>query len=136
MLYTLGDCLCYCNDIPFCYDNYIWLLKEYDQVEKCWSKVRFTITQGYYVSVFVEDYFFGQDHLKRLQPIKVFGNGDMLMLFDEKIFLYYSNKRKIVKKFDLFGKMDDDCYYINSILLTPSFLSLKRYLGMENVMSF
>ena len=36
-LYTLGDCLCFCNDEPN--DSVIWLMKEYEQVEKYWSKV-------------------------------------------------------------------------------------------------
>ncbi|XP_047943201.1 F-box protein At5g65850-like [Salvia hispanica] len=42
MLCTLGDCLCFCDDEPeFKGDYYhvIWLLKEYELVEKSWCKV-------------------------------------------------------------------------------------------------
>lgn len=78
----------------------------------------------------------GQDELRRLQPINIYRNGDMLLLFEEKLFQYYSKKRRSIRDIGLFGKMGTDCYYINSILLTPSFLSLKRNFGMKNVMSF
>ena len=80
--------------------------------------------------------FKGPDLLKRLRPINVYRNGDMLLLLDEKLFQYYSKKRRTFRETGLFGKMDSDCYDINSILLTPSFLSLKRNLGMKNVISF
>ncbi|KAL1557362.1 F-box protein-like protein [Salvia divinorum] len=136
MLYTLGGCLCFSDDDPFNGDNVIWLLKETEPIEKCWCEVRHVTKDGPYLDIFVEDYYYGQDFYKRLQPIKIYRNGDMLTLWDESIFLYYSKRRSTLKKIDLFGKMDDDCYYINSVLLTPSFLSLKRNLGMKNVRSF
>ncbi|XP_047964809.1 F-box protein At5g65850-like [Salvia hispanica] len=42
MLYTVGDCLCFCDDKPKhdCGDDYVmWLLKEYEEGEKCWCKI-------------------------------------------------------------------------------------------------
>ncbi|XP_047943212.1 putative F-box protein At3g16210 [Salvia hispanica] len=119
-LHALEDCLYLVEE---CYGfGKIWLFEGY----KCWRKLHDThipfIEHGY-----------GSDYV---QPIKVYGNGDMLMLWKEKLFLYYSNKNKSVRQIDVYGKLNDDCYYINSIYLTPSFLSLRRSLGMDNVMPF
>ncbi|XP_047938437.1 uncharacterized protein LOC125186146 [Salvia hispanica] len=136
MLFTLGGCLCFSDDVPCSDDNKLWLLKEYEQVEKVWCKVHCIVRRGEYIRVFVDDMIFGQDVLRRLQPINIYRNGDMLLLFDEKLFLYYSQKRRSIREIGVFGKMGTDCYYINSILLYPSFLSLKRNFGMKNVISF
>ncbi|XP_041994184.1 putative F-box protein At3g16210 [Salvia splendens] len=136
-LYALGEYLCFCDDEPYFYNNFIWLLKEREHGEKCWSEVQVIMKEpDYGFFVIIEDLYYGSDAYKRLQPIKVYSNGDMLMFWHEKRFIYYSKETGNVTEIGLFGKMDDDCYYINSILLTPSCLSLKRNLGMENVISF
>ncbi|XP_041994134.1 F-box protein At5g65850-like [Salvia splendens] len=139
MLYTLGDCLCFCDDEPKYEcdnDHVIWLLKEYEEVEKCWCKVHVYIRQPPLLRVLIKHPYYGHGLHKRLQPINVYENGDMLTLWNEEHFLYYSNKKKSLTKIGLFGKMDDDSLCINSIILTPSFLSLKRHYGMKNVISF
>lgn len=103
-LYTLGDSLCLCDDEP--YDNEIW---EYEQVEKCWSKLPFIMEQPYLggFSMFSPPpiclrIMFNLHQCIRdkphFQPIKVYKNGDMLMLWDANRFLYYSYKWKVLEK--------------------------------------
>ncbi|XP_047943214.1 putative F-box protein At3g16210 [Salvia hispanica] len=128
-LYALGDCLCFILD---CYirggsfDPYvIWLFEGY----KCWRNVHINM---HVISLKV----WAQHAADYLRPIKVYENGDMFMVWKEKRFIYYTNKSKTFRKVDLFSELQNDRYYINSILFTPSLLSLKRNLGMENVMSF
>ncbi|XP_047939466.1 F-box protein At1g47340-like [Salvia hispanica] len=128
-LYVLGDCLSFCDIEPYEDDNVIWLLKEYEQAEKRWSEVHFILQEE-------ACYGYGVYNHNHFQPINIYPNGDMLILCDEKLFTYYCSKERTVREIGLFGKKDDDCLYINSILLTPNFLSLKRNLGMENVISF
>ncbi|KAL1557479.1 F-box protein-like protein [Salvia divinorum] len=126
-LHTLGDCLSFCDIEPHGDGNVIWLLKECESGEKCWREVH---------AISRKESYYGIDLYDSFQLIQVYRNGDMLILWDEKLFIYYSNEERTTREIGLFGKMDDDCYYINCITLTPSFLSLKRNLGMENVMSF
>ncbi|XP_042067058.1 F-box protein At5g49610-like [Salvia splendens] len=125
-LYTLGDCLCFGEAEPYEDDHVIWLLREYEQVENGWSDLHVILPKESY---------YGTDGYNHFQSIKVYANGDMLILWDEKLFAYYCNKEKIMREIGLFGKLQDDCFYINSILLAPNFLSLKINLGIENVMS-
>ncbi|XP_047944574.1 F-box protein At5g65850-like isoform X3 [Salvia hispanica] len=61
---------------------------------------------------------------------------DWLLLWNEKRFKYYCDKERTVREIGWFGELEDDGEHIICITLTPSFLSLKRNLGMENVMSF
>ena len=129
-LYTLGDCLCFCDDYPYISNNVIWLLTKYEQAEKCWSEMQLILKEPFFGFFVYNDNFYNDEHAwKHLQYLKVYGNGYMLMLWYEKRFFYYSKETSNVTEIGLFGKMDDDCYYINAILLTPSFLSLKRNLG-------
>ena len=116
----------------------MWLLKEYEEGEKCWCKVHVDIRKGppYYLRALIQHPCYGFGLHKRLQPINVYENGDRLMLWNEKNFLYYSNKKKSLTEIGLFGKKDYDSFCINSIILTPSFLSLKRHYGLKNVISF
>ncbi|KAL1560034.1 F-box protein CPR1-like [Salvia divinorum] len=66
-----------------------------------------------------------------VQPIEVFGNCDILMLCDAKIFMYYSNK--ILTAPDFLGAKKN-CI-TSAMLFTPTLVSLQS-LGMENVISF
>ncbi|XP_057764999.1 F-box protein At3g07870-like [Salvia miltiorrhiza] len=125
-LFTLRDCLCFCDESA-ADEIVIWLVKEY-QVERCWSK-EYVIAQHPYHGV--------NGCFEFLRPIKVFQNGDMLMLWDEQFLCYYFNKTRTYQEIGLFGGVrdDDDYCYFNLMLLTPTFLSLKSC-GMENVISF
>ncbi|KAL1557536.1 F-box protein-like protein isoform X1 [Salvia divinorum] len=126
-LCTLGDYLCFYDDEGY-YNGAIWLLKEYEQADKCWIEV-----------LKVTDF-----DVHCFYPIKVYENGDT-MLWQRRRFLYYSNESGKVREIESFSEMSDSyqqmwCagrYYINSICLTPSYLPLKRvFLGMENIFSF
>ncbi|KAL1557520.1 F-box protein-like protein [Salvia divinorum] len=101
-------------------------LYEYEQVEKCWTMVRLMHDHSY-------DYGYKRGCW---QPIRIYRNGGVLMLSPRhKRFLYYSMEKRCVVGIDLAGEIDHDCLYFNSVLFTPSFLSLKRNLGMENARS-
>ncbi|XP_047943217.1 F-box protein CPR1-like [Salvia hispanica] len=109
-LYTFGDHLCFRDDKED--DDAFWLLKEYEHPEKGWSKVLFNMKEPYYsLSMLMkgED----EDAYKFFFPIKVYRDGDMLILWDQ-----------------------NSQFFTNSIFLTPSLLSLERNLGLDNVISF
>ncbi|KAL1557521.1 F-box protein-like protein [Salvia divinorum] len=95
-------------------------------LEKCWTMVRLMHDHSY-------DYGYKRGCW---QPIRIYRNGGVLMLSPRhKRFLYYSMEKRCVVGIDLAGEIDHDCLYFNSVLFTPSFLSLKRNLGMENARS-
>lgn len=116
-LCALGDYLWF-YDNEGCFNVTIWLLKEYEQSDKRWI-------QELKVPYFSIHY---------LYPIKIYKNGDMMMLWLWRHFLYYSNKSRNVREIDSLRKMCDSFqqmwhageYKINSICLTPSYLPLKR----------
>ncbi|XP_057784910.1 F-box protein CPR1-like isoform X1 [Salvia miltiorrhiza] len=101
----------------------IWIMKEYG-VDESWSK-------EYVIPL--------DDDTRFVVPIKVFKNGDLLMLetvyFPGRLF-YYSNKNKTMQRIDLFGAgKASDC--VECGLFTPTLVSLKALgLGVENVISF
>ncbi|XP_042066403.1 F-box protein At5g65850-like [Salvia splendens] len=121
-LYGLGDCLCIHNDTLG--NNLIWLLNEYEQLENFWTTIQ----------LIGEEHCNHYDYRKCSQPIKIYRNGGILMLHD-RCFFYYSKEKRNVIGIDLIGEIDGDCLYFSSILFTPSFLSPKRNLGMENAKS-
>ena len=129
VLSTLGDCLCVCDFGELERDNVIWLLKEYELDGKCsrhWSQVHVVLKEAC-------NYRSNGDN--PFLPIKLYPNGDMLILWDDEFFAYYCNEEGTIKEISWFGKLQDYDYCVNSILLTPNFLSLKRNFGLENVMA-
>ncbi|XP_042067381.1 jacalin-related lectin 38-like [Salvia splendens] len=111
-LFAFRDCVCFCDES--CYNEIaIWLMKE----TWCMDRViRVTPYYGMYV-----------------QPIEVIGNGDILMLCDAKIFMYYSNKTQTAREIGAFFDAKNCTTY--AMLLNPTLVSLKS-LGMKNVISF
>ncbi|XP_057786540.1 F-box/kelch-repeat protein At3g23880-like [Salvia miltiorrhiza] len=96
----------------------IWIMKEYG-VDESWS-LEYVIPHDL------------DDGLRYVVPIKVFENGDLLMLvtvrFSRRIF-YYSNKNKTMQR-----KASNA---LACGLFTPTLVSLKTLgLGVENVISF
>ncbi|XP_047942168.1 F-box protein CPR1-like [Salvia hispanica] len=116
-LFALRDCLCFCDES--CYNEIaIWLMKE------TWCMDRVIRVTPYY----------GMYGFAYVQPIEVFGNGDILMLCDAKIFMYYTNKTQTAREIGAFFGAKKNCI-TSTMLLTPTLVSLKS-LGMKNVISF
>ncbi|KAL8510280.1 hypothetical protein ACS0TY_017184 [Phlomoides rotata] len=118
-LFALEGCLCICDNSS----NYkidIWLMKEYG-VEKSWIK-EFVISK-------VPD-FVGKCY-EVVYPIKVFKDGDILMAWEDSFLFYYSNKTKTSRKIHMFEPET----YMDAVVHTPSFLSLKSF-RVKNVRSF
>ncbi|XP_057786484.1 F-box protein At3g07870-like [Salvia miltiorrhiza] len=128
-LSALSGCLWFCKEATEYEDDTerceltIWIMKEYG-VDESWSmEYVIPLDEGMWI----------------VEPIKVFENGDLLMLvmvYISRCLFYYSNKNKTMQRIDLFGagKASDsfDCG-----LFTPTLVSLKTLgLGVENVTSF
>ncbi|KAL1543654.1 putative F-box protein [Salvia divinorum] len=122
-LLTLRDCLCFCERSSV-HEMVIWLVKDYE-IDKSWTK-EFVIP--------LDSVIFGGVEFTYIQPLKAFGNGDILMLCDYGRIFYYSNSTKAYRQISLFGE-PDEYYYLTSVPLTPTFLSLKSF-SMEKVTSF
>ncbi|KAL8465903.1 hypothetical protein ACS0TY_035135 [Phlomoides rotata] len=107
-LFALGDCLGLCDSTS---DDeiVIWSMKEHG-VEKPW------IQEYVMTNVFKRS--------GRVCPIKVFKDGDILMLWVFYLF-YYSSKTKTTQKVDMFKQPNGN--QIAAILHTPSFLPLKSF---------
>ncbi|KAL6552690.1 hypothetical protein OROHE_008054 [Orobanche hederae] len=93
----LKDCLCLCDDTSED-EIVLWLMKEYGD-EKSWTREYVvSINPGFerdgYVPVFV-------------YPIKVFEDGDILMVWDERLLFYYSNKTKTSQEIGMFEEGGD-----------------------------
>ncbi|XP_042032323.1 putative F-box protein At1g32420 [Salvia splendens] len=120
------DCLCICYTHD--YEIVIWLMKEY-RVEESW-------TIKYKFSTIDFDIDFNVDWVGlSVLPIKVFKDGDVLMLIDEEQLIYYSNKTRTTQKVGVFNDTDEEYYFTSTMIFTPSFFSLKSF-NFENVMSF
>ncbi|XP_047961883.1 F-box protein At3g07870-like [Salvia hispanica] len=120
-LAALRDCLCY----SYTWDDeiVIWLMKEY-QVEESWTiEYKLSTTR------------FGFDKTKILYviPIKIFKDGDILMLMNSNQLIYYSNKTRTTQKIDMFKDASKKCTF--ALIFTPSLLSLESF-GIKNVLSF
>ncbi|XP_057788347.1 putative F-box protein At3g10240 [Salvia miltiorrhiza] len=123
-LSVLQGCLCACR-LAWDKDEgneviEIWLMKEYGDDES-WSKE--------YVMIYHPDFPPGP----AIYPIKVFKDGDILMLLEEEFLLYYSNNTKNTQQVHALEAATGDTY-ISAIIFTPTLSSLKT-LGMENVIS-
>ncbi|XP_047977667.1 F-box protein At3g07870-like [Salvia hispanica] len=115
-LSTLGECLCLC-DQTMEEETVIWVMKEYG-VEESWTK-EYTMRLNDGDEIYVEGW-------ELVYPIKVFEDGDILMLVKDTQLLYYSAKNETVGQVGIVGAAS------GSILFTPTFLSLKS-LGVESV---
>ncbi|XP_042032208.1 uncharacterized protein LOC121778883 [Salvia splendens] len=84
-LTVFRDCLCIC----YIQDNeiIIWLMKEY-RVEESWTIEYKLNTIGFEFDPQVENFVY---------PIKVFKDGDILMLLNGDRFIFYSNKTKTIQ---------------------------------------
>ncbi|XP_057793504.1 F-box/kelch-repeat protein At3g06240-like [Salvia miltiorrhiza] len=126
-LSTLGDCLCLCDNTGEDGETVIWLMKEYG-INKSWTKE--------HVIYINEDLL--MDGSELVYPLKVVKNGDILMLRESSQLVYYSSKTFIAEPLhfpDEDSDEDPNSDPVYSILLTPSFLSLKS-LKMDNLFSF
>ncbi|KAG8378374.1 hypothetical protein BUALT_Bualt08G0130900 [Buddleja alternifolia] len=108
---VLGDCLCICDNTSDD-DIVIWVMKEYG-VDKSWTK-EFVISRIPNLN--------GESH-EVVYPLKVFRDGDMLMLgkWEDNLF-YYSSKTKTIKNFE-----HPSLYCDKAMLHTSSFVSLKSF---------
>ncbi|XP_073275330.1 F-box protein At3g07870-like [Primulina huaijiensis] len=120
-LVVLGDCLSVCDNTSE-NDIVIWIMKDYD-VGKSWTK-EFVISK-------IPD--LSGECYELVLPIKVFRNGDILMIWGDFHLFYYSNKTKIASKTDIVEMLPSGA--VEAILHVPSFVSLTCF-GMENVNSF
>ncbi|KAK4483844.1 hypothetical protein RD792_011051 [Penstemon davidsonii] len=117
-----GLLLCFC-DFSSDEEIVIWIMKEYG-VEDSWTK-----------EVVIDKYpDLDSITYEAVYVLKVFKDGDILMLWEDTCLFYYCEKTKSAKKVDLFERDQYD-YYINALLHTSSFVSLGRF-ALENVSSF
>lgn len=115
-LSALWDCLCLCDSSNED-GTTLWLMKEYG-VENSWIKYFIICKNNYH------------EHPLSMYPIKVFKDGDILMVWGHMMLFYYSKNAKVYEH--LFYNPPT---YVDTFIHTPSFLSLKSF-GMENVRSF
>ncbi|XP_047953518.1 F-box protein At3g07870-like [Salvia hispanica] len=126
-LSTLMDCLCY--SYTWEDDIVIWLMKEY-QVEESWTNLHKISRNGFDL-----DWDFASDwKYMGVKPIRLFKDGDVLMLLDQKKLIYYSNKTKTIQQV---GMLNDATAqnYVSAMIFTPSLFSFKNFV-FENVISF
>ncbi|XP_042035054.1 uncharacterized protein LOC121781371 [Salvia splendens] len=126
-LSALRDCLC--NSYTWEGEIFIWMMKEY-HVEESWTtlhKISSNVSNLSWASSFHWNY-------KCVEPIRLFKDGDILMLLVVNQFSYYSNKTKTVQQVAMFkDAVGKD--YVSALIFTPSLFSLKNF-GFENVISF
>ncbi|XP_057784818.1 F-box/kelch-repeat protein At3g23880-like [Salvia miltiorrhiza] len=133
---ALSGCLWFCK-VASEFVNYggrreltIWIMKEYG-VDESWS-MEYVIR----LDDSMRPYYPG---IRYVDPIKVFENGDLLMLVVVSVsdhLFYYSKKTKTMQSIDLFGA-GETSGRVNCGLFTPTYVSLKTLgLGVENVTSF
>lgn len=118
-LSVLRDCLSLCQNISW--DTIvIWMMKEY-QVEESWS-------QQYVIPIMF------QTTSEIMYPIKVFKDGDILILWEDFELFFYCNKSKSTRKVDAF-EMVHYTGWTEAMLHTSSLVSLKSF-GGENVRTY
>ncbi|XP_057784813.1 F-box/kelch-repeat protein At3g23880-like [Salvia miltiorrhiza] len=134
-IFALSGCLWFCKEASD--HRYeiegeltIWIMKKYG-VDESWSKE--------YVIPLVDGMRLYYPCIRYVEPIKVFENGDLLMLemvyFYGQLF-YYSNKTKTTQRIVLFGAREASDR-VDCGIFTPTLVSLKTLgLGVENVISF
>ncbi|XP_042033558.1 uncharacterized protein LOC121780100 [Salvia splendens] len=123
-LSVLRDCMCY----SYCAHNndeiVIWMMKEY-QVDESWSIEYKMSTTCLDLSL--------RKHCISVEALKLFKDGDVLMLLDSSILVYYSNKTRTLEEVNVLKDADAKKGY--ALIFNPSLLPLKS-LGFENVISF
>ena len=114
-LSVLRDCLCF----SYTWEDEIvvWLMKEY-RVNESWTI----------------EYKLGTLEEKAVYPIKLFKDGDFLMLLNMQL-IYHSNKTKSTQEVGIFKGLASTDYYTCVKIFTPSLFSLKSF-GIENVISY
>ncbi|XP_047959886.1 uncharacterized protein LOC125205113 [Salvia hispanica] len=126
-LSALMDCLCY----SYTWEDeiVIWLMKEY-HVEESWTILYKIGSNGFDL-----DWPSGFDwNYMCVKPIKLFKDGDVLMLLYEKWLIYYSNKTRTIQQVGMF-KDATAKDKVSAMIFTPSLFSLKNFV-FENVISF
>ncbi|KAK4483841.1 hypothetical protein RD792_011048 [Penstemon davidsonii] len=122
-LTVLEDCyLCFC-DFSSDEEIVIWIMKEYG-VEDSWTK-EVVIDKCQCQDL-------GGITYEAVYVLKVFKDGEILMLWEDTCLFYYCDKTKSAPEVDLF---EQDNGYINALLHISSFVSLGRF-ALENVSSF
>ncbi|KAL1533734.1 F-box protein-like protein [Salvia divinorum] len=123
---VLRDCLC----LSYTLDDkvVIWLMKEY-RFQESW-------TMEYQISIDIDCGFdFSPWDLMNVYPIKVFENGDVLILLKGKCLIYYSNKTRTIRQAGMLTDGTSKNDGASAMIYTPSLYSLKNF-GVENVISF
>lgn len=120
-LHAMEDCLCVSNNMS---DKVfvVWFMKDY--------KVNHTWTKDLVISKLEIPYFARPDY-QAPRPVKVFKDGDILMIWGGTCFFYYSAKDNTTRELDVFEAYSD----IDTILHTSSFFSLRGF-GNELMGSF
>ncbi|KAL9173350.1 hypothetical protein ABFS82_03G108100 [Erythranthe guttata] len=126
-LVALGDYLCVCDNTS---DDEIvmWLMKECGD-EKSWTK-------DFVVRISDSDFLRGYGGSCEIAyPIKVFKDGDILMVLSDLYIFYYSNKTKTTTPVYMLG-VYEDIGGLKALLHSSSFLSLETSFPIENVRPF
>ncbi|XP_047961757.1 F-box protein At3g07870-like [Salvia hispanica] len=123
-LSVLRDCLCSSHYNEFQDEIVIWMMKEY-QVDESW-------TIEYKMSTTSLDSSVGRNYIS-VEALKLFKDGDVLMLLDHSIAVYYSNNTRTLQQVNMLKEADPMKGY--ALIFNPSLLSLKSF-GFENVISF
>ncbi|XP_047979034.1 F-box protein CPR1-like [Salvia hispanica] len=126
-LAVLRNCLCLSYTHDYDYDVVvIWMMKEY-QVEESWT-IEYKLST---VALGFDEWI----HLS-FRPIKVFKDGDILMLLmEDGQLIYYSNKTTTAQRIVLFNDAAVVRYNTDAMVFTPSLFSLNNF-EFENVISF
>ena len=126
-LSTLRDCLCY----SYTWEDEIvvWSMKEY-HVEESWTILYKMSSNGF---DFDRASVFGWNYMC-VKPIKLFKDGDVLMLLAKKRLIYYSNKTRTIQQVGMFEDAAAKDY-VSALIFTPSLFSFKNF-GFKNVISF
>ncbi|XP_042033559.1 F-box protein CPR1-like [Salvia splendens] len=154
-LSVLSDCLCV--SYVWGHEIVIWSMKEY-RVEESWTIEYRLSTNGF-------NFDFGiRNRMESVYPIKVFNDGDVLMLmvandinfyYRKRHLIYYSSKTDTIQQLGMINEQlgtigsygmvaeqhltIEDVYVENhltrAMIFTPALLSLKSF-GIENVISF
>ncbi|XP_042032315.1 F-box protein At3g07870-like [Salvia splendens] len=119
-LTAFRDCLCICYAQNYS-EIVIWLMKEY-HVEESWTieyKLSITFDVDWWVNMSV-------------YPIKVFRDGDVMMLMNRHQLIYYFNKTRTSQQVGMFSDDASARYYFTfAMIFTPSLFSLRvSYLRM------
>ncbi|KAL1533740.1 F-box protein CPR1-like [Salvia divinorum] len=104
-----------------------WLMKEY-KVKESWT-IEYKFSTKYF------DFGLHSPlELMVVYPIKLFKDGDVLMLLDEGL-IYHSNKTRTTREVGIFKDPVAMDYITFVKIFTPRLFSLKSF-GIENVISF